>query len=90
MKAVMIQPYYLNGKVKIPPSKSLCHRAIIAAALSKGECVLNNINMSLDIMATCKIMEKLGAKIRQIPKGLIISGKGVLQHLIKIVKILNL
>lgn len=79
MKAVMIQPYSLNGKVKIPPSKSLCHRVIIAAALSKGECILNNIYMSLDIIATCEIMKKLGAEIRQIPKGLIINGKGVLE-----------
>ena len=76
MKSVMIQPFSLNGKVKIPPSKSLCHRVIIAAALSQGECVLHNIYMSLDIIATCRIMEKLGAKIKQIPKGLIINWKG--------------
>ena len=79
MKSVMIQPFSLNGKVKIPPSKSLCHRVIIAAALSNGECVLHNIYMSLDIIATCEIMEKLGAKIKQIPEGLLINGKGVLE-----------
>lgn len=79
MKSVVIQPFPLNGKVKIPPSKSLCHRAIIAAALSQGECEVHNVNMSEDILATCGIMEKLGAKIKQIPKGLIINGKGVLE-----------
>ena len=82
MKSVTIQPFSLNGKVKIPPSKSLCHRAIIAAALSQGECVIHNIGMSEDIIATCEIMEKLGAKIKQIPKGLIINGKGVFELLL--------
>jgi len=79
MKSVTIEPFSLNGKVKIPPSKSLCHRAIIAAALSQGECVLQNIGMSQDIIATCEIIEKLGARIKQIPKGLIINGKGAFE-----------
>ena len=70
MKSVMIQPFSLNGKVKIPPSKSLCHRAVIAAALSNGECAIHNISMSEDIIATCEIMEKLGAKIKKLPKSL--------------------
>jgi len=75
MKSVTIEPFSLNGKIKIPPSKSLCHRAIIAASMSQGDCVLHNISMSQDIKATCEIMEKLGAKLKQIPMGLIISGK---------------
>ncbi|MBU3191491.1 3-phosphoshikimate 1-carboxyvinyltransferase [Clostridium bowmanii] len=75
MKAVTIQPFSLNGKVKIPPSKSLCHRVIIAAALSNGQCTINNISMSEDIIATCEIMEKLGAQIKKIPDGLHINGK---------------
>ncbi|MGH4137960.1 3-phosphoshikimate 1-carboxyvinyltransferase [Clostridium sp.] len=75
MKAVTIKPFLLNGKVKIPPSKSLCHRAIIAAALSQGECTIYNISMSEDIIATCEIMEKLGAQIKKLPNGLLIKGK---------------
>ncbi|MBZ9687160.1 3-phosphoshikimate 1-carboxyvinyltransferase [Clostridium estertheticum] len=77
MKSVMIQPFSLNGKVKIPPSKSLCHRAIIAAALSQGECQIQNVNMSEDIIATCEIMEKLGAKIEKNPNSLHINGEGL-------------
>ncbi len=70
MKSVIIQPFSLNGKVKIPPSKSLSHRAVIAAGLSNGECTIDNISMSEDIIATCEIMEKLGVEIKQIPNGL--------------------
>ena len=79
MKSVMIQPFSLNGKVKIPPSKSLSHRAVIAAGLSDGECVVYNISMSEDILATCDIMEKLGAKITKFPNNINISGKGKLE-----------
>ena len=79
MKSVMIQPFSLNGKVKIPPSKSLCHRAVMAAGLSKGECTLDNITLSEDIIATCGIMEKLGVKITKSQNKLLTNGKGKLQ-----------
>ncbi len=76
MKSVIIQPFSLNGKVKIPPSKSLSHRAVIAAGLSNGECSIDNISMSEDILATCEIMEKLGVNIKQFPNKLKICGEG--------------
>ena len=31
-----IQPTRLSGRVKVPPSKSMAHRAIICAALAEG------------------------------------------------------
>lgn len=79
MKSVIIQPFSLNGKVKIPPSKSLSHRAVIAAGLSDGECSIENISMSEDIIATCEIMEKLGVKIKQLPNNIVVCGKGKIQ-----------
>ncbi|MBU3182243.1 3-phosphoshikimate 1-carboxyvinyltransferase [Clostridium psychrophilum] len=79
MKSVIIRPGPLNGKVKIPPSKSLSHRAVIAAGLSNGECCIDNISMSEDIIATCDIMEKLGVNIKQLPNSLNVCGKGKLR-----------
>lgn len=81
MKSVKIQPSPLNGTVKIPPSKSLSHRAVIAAGLSDGLCNVDNINMSEDITATCEIMEKLGVKIEKLPGKLVIEGSGNLELL---------
>jgi len=78
MKSVIIQPCNLNGKVKIPPSKSLSHRAVIAAGLCNGECNIDNISMSEDITATCEIMEKLGVEIKKSPNNLLIRGRGKL------------
>ena len=47
-----IYPGKLKGDVKIPPSKSMAHRAVICAALSDGICKVTNIDYSDDIIAT--------------------------------------
>jgi len=62
MKAV-IKPSKAYGKVKIPPSKSMAHRAIICAALADGKSVISNIDYSVDITTTIDCMRKLGAQI---------------------------
>ena len=58
-----VYPHKLEGNVKIPPSKSMAHRAVICAALSDGVSRLTNIDYSDDIIATIKSMESLGAII---------------------------
>lgn len=75
MECVRIRPKKLKGKINIPPSKSMCHRAIIAAALSDAESNLENIIFSDDINATIDAMRVLGANINKIGAGsLRISG----------------
>ena len=69
MKAVDINPKKLSGTVKIPPSKSISHRAIIAAALSEGESRIENVIMSKDMQATCSGMRAYGAQIDEIEGG---------------------
>lgn len=63
MANLKINPSKLNGEVKIPPSKSMAHRAIICAALSDGLCIIENIDYSDDIIATIDAMNSLGASI---------------------------
>ena len=63
MAELKIYPSNLKGEVKIPPSKSMAHRAIICAALSDGLCIIENIDYSDDIIATIDAMNSLGAKI---------------------------
>lgn len=45
-----------------PPSKSMAHRLIICAALSRGRCTVKNVDMSDDIRATVSCLEALGAR----------------------------
>lgn len=58
-----INPTKLSGEVKIPPSKSMAHRAVICAALGNGMSKVTNIDYSDDIIATIEAMSALGAKI---------------------------
>ncbi|MEI7884753.1 MAG: 3-phosphoshikimate 1-carboxyvinyltransferase [Clostridia bacterium] len=60
MAKISIKPTKLVGEIDIPGSKSLGHRAIIAASLSKGKSVIHHISMSDDILATLKCMQELG------------------------------
>jgi len=54
-------PTNLNGTIKIPPSKSLSHRALICAALSDGETTVSNIVFSEDVKATINALKLIGA-----------------------------
>jgi 3-phosphoshikimate 1-carboxyvinyltransferase len=55
-----------KGKVLVPPSKSISHRALICAGLAKGKSILQNVAFSDDISATEKGMMTFGAKIEYI------------------------
>ncbi|MDE6776779.1 MAG: 3-phosphoshikimate 1-carboxyvinyltransferase, partial [Oscillospiraceae bacterium] len=56
MMNIEIQPGKLVGTVKIPSSKSMAHRMLICAALSKGISQIEGINFSKDIHATISVM----------------------------------
>jgi len=62
---IAIQTKRLRGHVKVPPSKSMAHRAIICASLAQGKSVIQNIEYSKDIEATIKAMKALGTIIIQ-------------------------
>ncbi len=73
---VKITPRRLSGVITPPPSKSLSHRWILAAALAAGTSVVKNVAFSEDIEATLRCMEALGASWETTEKGLRIAGIG--------------
>ena len=64
MQAITILPRLLQGTVRVPPSKSLAHRAVLCAALAQGESRISNIALSDDIAATLSGVQALGAEAR--------------------------
>ena len=60
---ITVFPKKLSGQVTVPPSKSVAHRMVIAAALSNGVSEITNLYPSVDILATMDCMRALGAKI---------------------------
>lgn len=74
MNSVIITPSTLKGTLNIPASKSLCHRSIIAAGLSKGVSSIENIIYSDDINATVSGMKTFGVNVIKTENGLMIDG----------------
>lgn len=60
---IKITPRKLSGRVDVPPSKSVAHRMIIAAALAEGTSTISNLSPSVDILSTIDCMRTLGAEI---------------------------
>ncbi len=59
---IEITPGTLRGTLRVPSSKSMTHRELIAAALAEGESVLTGVTPSQDIEATVRILTLMGAK----------------------------
>ena len=71
---VLVRPSVISGKVRAPPSKSYSHRAIIAASMTDGECVIENVSKSDDVLATINACKKFGASIAEEGDKLIVEG----------------
>lgn len=74
MNRVLISPSALSGRIKVPPSKSAAHRAVLSSALANGVSHIAPIDYSDDICATIHAAEALGAKIEQDANKLTIDG----------------
>ena len=55
-----VSPSPLSGRLHVMPSKSASHRAVMMAALSKGETTLSPLQLSRDIEATLACAKSLG------------------------------
>lgn len=71
---VKITPSKLCGKLTLPSSKSISHRALICAALSKGRSVIKNSLDCVDTEATIGALTALGAKITRNGENIIVDG----------------
>ena len=70
---VKIIPSPLSGEVKIPPSKSAAHRALICAALSEGESRVTPFCTSKDLRATAECLRQLGLRVDATEDGYVVG-----------------
>ena len=68
-------------EVAVPGSKSFTHRILIAAALSGGECRIENALLSEDTMLTMEALRQMGIRIEEEPGNRLIvyGGGGILR-----------
>lgn len=69
MNAVL-HPSLLQGSVQVPPSKSVAHRVLIAAALADMPTEIEISALNEDIQATIGCLRALGAEIERTDAGL--------------------
>ena len=67
MPDVLLSPCQLEGEVQVPPSKSMAHRYLIAAALAEGESRIDGLGTSRDIEATRACLAALKGAGEELP-----------------------
>lgn len=71
---IIIRPSQAQGTVTAPPSKSMAHRQLIAAALGQEARAVENLEWSEDILATLDCLRALGASIERSDSAVTIGG----------------
>jgi len=74
---VLIERPLSEGTLEAVPSKSLTHRALIAAGLSTEKCIIKRPLYSDDTIATITILRQLGVEIKQFDDHLEVNGSGI-------------
>ncbi len=73
-----IRPVSVRGTVRVPGDKSVSHRALMFGALARGTSHARNVADSADCRATRRIVQALGARVRDLaPDELEIESPGL-------------
>lgn len=74
---VIIHKPLSEGTLEVVPSKSITHRALIAAALAEGKSLIRRPLESEDTEATIDMLRALGIVINKTPEGIEVDSKGI-------------
>ena len=80
MSTAIIEKSFLSGSVQAPSSKSVAHRIMICAALTRSKCYIKNVSESNDMDATMGCLQTLGAKFTRINKDLFLDATGFVKE----------
>jgi 3-phosphoshikimate 1-carboxyvinyltransferase len=75
-----VEPSFVSGEVKAPPSKSMTQRAIAAAILADGQSLILNPSYCDDSLAAMSIALSLGARVEPEADKMKITGSGELKE----------
>ncbi len=67
----------LRGELTVPGDKSISHRAVMFGALARGTTEVTNFLRGADCLSTINCFCRLGIKIENTPKKILIHGKGL-------------
>ncbi|MBO5879904.1 MAG: 3-phosphoshikimate 1-carboxyvinyltransferase [Clostridia bacterium] len=72
---VKIEKGIASGSITAPPSKSISHRLLIAAALAEGESIIRSVSDCEDVIATMECLGALGVECYRVGNDVIVNGK---------------
>ncbi len=72
---IQINKGFASGTLKAPPSKSVAHRLLIAAAMAEGESIVRSVSSCEDVMATLDSLRALGIECTKHGCDVIVHGK---------------
>jgi len=75
-----VEPSFITGEIKAPPSKSMTQRAIAAALLAEGESLIVNPSYCDDSLAAMSIAVSLGSRVEPGPDSMRITGSWELKE----------
>jgi 3-phosphoshikimate 1-carboxyvinyltransferase len=72
----------VGGTIRVPGDKSLSHRALLLAAMARGESHVGGLLTSLDARSSSRVLRQLGAEISPLSEGraVTIRGRGRLRR----------
>ncbi len=74
MDALIARAGPLLGTLGLPPDKSICHRAVLAAALAEGATEISPWPGAEDCQRTLETVERLGAEVTRAGDSVIVRG----------------
>jgi 3-phosphoshikimate 1-carboxyvinyltransferase len=66
-----------SGSTRVPPDKSITHRAVMLSALAKGESIILNPLEAEDCLSTLACVQALGVEVKKHPGKWIVHGRGL-------------
>jgi len=66
----------LNGKLDLPPDKSISHRSVMFAALHNGKSLISNFSTAADPLSTLSCLRQLGVEIKRNGNSVEVEGTG--------------
>jgi 3-phosphoshikimate 1-carboxyvinyltransferase len=66
-----------QARVRVPGDKSIAHRALMLAAVARGESRIDGVPDGWDVRATADCLRALGVSLQPTAGGVIVTGRGI-------------
>jgi 3-phosphoshikimate 1-carboxyvinyltransferase len=77
MNVVLEPARKFSGRLRVPPDKSITHRAVLLSALANGTSIIHNPLAAEDCLSTAACVEALGCRVEKQQENWRVTGRGL-------------